>query len=174
MSASRPPPFNCGAKNHLCRPPPPSPEPASLVAGGGPPSASPPPHAWHRLEFAGGSDGLWSADAAVAPRYEAVAEQACATGATVVFWWAEEWHDLVRLPSVRLQRFRAVCDFNASETLVYEPAPFGGTALPKAWSPACTLSTRGETHPRIVVLCYPIPTSYTTCVIFFSYCTALV
>ena len=27
MSASRPPPFNCGAKNHLCRPPPPSPEP---------------------------------------------------------------------------------------------------------------------------------------------------
>ena len=144
------------------------------MAGGGPPSASPPPHAWHRLEFAGGSDGLWSADAAVAPRYEAVAEQACATGATVVFWWAEEWHDLVRLPSVRLQRFRAVCDFNASETLVYEPAPFGGTALPKAWSPACTLSTRGETHPRIVVLCYPIPTSYTTCVIFFSYCTALV
>ena len=85
------------------------------MAGRGPPSAPPPPHAWHRLEFAGGSDGLWSADAAVAPRYEAVAVQECATGATVVFWWDEEWHDLVRLPS---RRALEQCDFNASETLV--------------------------------------------------------
>ena len=72
-----------------------------------------PPHAWHRFEFAGGSDGLWSADTAVAPRYEAVQE--CAAGATVVFWWAEEWHDLVRLPS---RQALEQCDFNASETLV--------------------------------------------------------
>jgi len=80
---------------------------------GWPPSAPPPPRAWHRFEFAGGSDGLWSADAAVAPRYEAVQE--CATGATVVFWWAEGWHDLVRLPS---RQALEQCDFNASETLV--------------------------------------------------------
>ena len=80
---------------------------------GWPPSAPPPPHSWHRFEFAGGSDGLWSADAAVAPRYEAVQE--CAAGATVVFWWAEGWHDLVRLPS---RQALEQCDFNASETLV--------------------------------------------------------